>query len=87
MDEKITLNLETSEISPEAKLGTQTLARRNSKSWIVLLAIGLVGLIGGVACLMAVLLQPKAERAELVFPKIELAYPKINRWLCGMDFR
>lgn len=41
-----------------------------AKKWLILLIIGIVSLIGGIACLLVALFLPKAEISELNFPNI-----------------
>lgn len=43
---------------------------KKSKNWLVFLILGLVGIAGGVACLMVVLLTPEEVKQDLTFPTI-----------------
>lgn len=45
------------------------------KQWIVFLVVGIVGLLGGVGCALFALLRPKAEVAQMTFPKIPSSAP------------
>lgn len=49
---------------------------KGKKKWLVFLILGLVFLVGGVACLLVGLLKPEAEIAELTFPKIPSSSPE-----------
>ena len=58
-----------------------------SKSWLVFLIIGILGLIGGIACLLVVLLKPEVVLADLDFPDIpsSAATAKIYSNLTGLE--
>ena len=58
-----------------------------SKSWLVFLIIGILGLIGGIACLLVVLLKPEVVLADLDFPDIpsSVATAKIYSDLTGLE--
>lgn len=43
---------------------------KKGKGWLVFLIIGILTLIGGVACLLFVFLKPVEEKAALIYPKI-----------------
>jgi len=60
---------------------------KTSKSWLVFLIIGILGLIGGVACLLVVLLKPEVILADLNFPDIpsNTATTKIYSDLTGLE--
>lgn len=45
-------------------------AVRESKNWLVFLISGVIGILGGVGCILMEILTPKPEIPELEFPKI-----------------
>ncbi|MBR2836977.1 DUF3048 domain-containing protein [Candidatus Saccharibacteria bacterium] len=60
---------------------------KKSKSWIVILLIGILMLGGGVACVLLVLLTPEEILPDLTFPKIPSATAKNNVYsnLTGLE--
>ncbi len=44
-----------------------------SKSWLVFLICGIVGLLSGIGCVLAIFLIPKETKPDLVFPEIPSA--------------
>ena len=47
--------------------------KQDSKSWLFLLILGILGFIAGLSLILYSLLEPKEEAASLVFPKIPTA--------------
>lgn len=43
------------------------------KKWLVFLLCGIVGLLGGIGCILAIFLLPKEAKPDLVFPEIPSA--------------
>ena len=50
--------------------------KRKGKAWLAFLIAGLVGLAGGITCLLLVLLRPAEERVAQVFPHIPSKTPE-----------
>ena len=59
----------------------------NRKTWLVLLLLGVISMIGGVACFLIVLLAPEEVLSDLDFPKIPSEEPvtKIYSNLTGLE--
>lgn len=84
MDEKITLKLNNENedlkienpapaLDGEAGLKLDRKSAKHStggKAWIVFLIIGIVGILGGIGCILAAVLKPKEETAKLTFPQV-----------------
>ena len=47
--------------------------KQDSKSWLFLLILGILGFIAGLSLILYSLLEPKEDAASLVFPKIPTA--------------
>lgn len=60
---------------------------KQKKSWIVLLILGVVGIIGGISCVAAVFLMPEEVSPDLTFPTIpsKVAENKYYSNLTGME--
>ena len=60
---------------------------KTPKSWLVFLIAGILGLIGGIVCLLVVVLTPEVVLADLDFPKIpsEITSTKIYSDLTGLE--
>lgn len=44
--------------------------KNKSKQWLICLIVGIVGLVGGIGCILYGVLRPKAETAGLSFPQV-----------------
>ncbi len=75
MDDKITLNLnnDTGTIDEKDKKKEKGTKGRilDGKKWLVFLIAGAVGILGGAACLLFVLLNPVEETTKALFPGFE----------------
>ena len=78
MEDNKTINIETTDIAndiekaeKEAKAKKRTDA--GGKCWLVFLIIGIMGIIGGVMCLLFGLFRPREAIADVVFPKLPTA--------------
>ncbi len=62
-------------------------ATKSSKVWLILLISGIVGIIGGLVCFLAVLLAPEETLPDLNFPKVpsEIETEKYYSNLTGLE--
>ena len=82
MDEKIKLKIDNEDLkieNPRPTIDDNAGLKLNKKSgergatnklWLVFLIVGIVGLIGGISCILVAVLRPKEETAGLTFPQI-----------------
>ncbi|MBO7132059.1 DUF3048 domain-containing protein [Candidatus Saccharibacteria bacterium] len=72
MEEKVELKITSDDLDKIAKKNEKMSlkTRKQKKLWLVFLISGIVGFVGGVVCLLVVLLKPVEERVALVFPEI-----------------
>ena len=72
MEEKIELNIDNSDLEDVVKDDKKMSLKdqKSKKMWLVFLIVGIVSLVGGIACLLVVFLKPVEERKALVFPTI-----------------
>ena len=75
------------EAENQEPLATQNQLNKTPKSWLVFLIIGIVGVLGGVACLLVALLAPKEILPDLEFPTIPstTSVTKIYSNLTGLE--
>lgn len=61
--------------------------KKSPRSWLIFLIAGIVGIIGGVACLLVVFLTPKEVLPDLTFPDIpsKVSTTKIYSNLTGLE--
>ena len=64
MDESFPQDNNTTPIEP---------SKKGSKAWLVFLILGLISMLGGVACVLVVFLLPKEELPDLEFPAVPSA--------------
>lgn len=77
MDDKITLNI--NETDEKTKKSSSILEKKEKKKlksskvvkkWLVFLIVGIVGLLGGITCILLTFLLPKESLPDLVYPTI-----------------
>ncbi len=72
MEEKLELNIDNSDlentVDNDKKMSLDE--PKDKKTWLVFLIIGIVSLIGGVACLLFVFLKPAEQKTTLHYPEI-----------------
>ncbi|MBR3254419.1 DUF3048 domain-containing protein [Candidatus Saccharibacteria bacterium] len=75
------------EAENQEPLAIQNQLNKTPKSWLVFLIIGIVGVLGGVACLLVALLAPKEILPDLEFPTIPstTSVTKIYSNLTGLE--
>lgn len=71
-------NSKESPALPDMKELSAAFQGKQRKTWIVMLVIGIIALVGGTACGIASFLIPKATLPDLEFPKIPSEKPEEN---------
>ncbi|MBR3253170.1 DUF3048 domain-containing protein [Candidatus Saccharibacteria bacterium] len=72
MEEKIVLNIDNSDLEDIVKKNEELALddKKAKRTWLVFLIIGIVALLGGVACLLFVFLKPPEIKTALAYPEI-----------------
>lgn len=75
------------EVNDQESLAKSPQPIKASKSWLFFLIAGVIGLIGGISCLVVVLLTPEKKLPELDFPNIpsQTSTPKLYSNLTGLE--
>lgn len=72
MEEKIELKIDNSDLEDIVKKSEKldSEGEKPKEKWLVFLIAGIIGIVGGVVCLLVAFLRPIEKRGALVFPKI-----------------